>query len=217
MPIIDPQTFTFIGIVVALTVTPGATTMLITRNVIAHGHKAGFIVVLGGCLGVFFHATFSALGLSLILVQSATLFETIKLLGGFYLIFLGGKSVWRALRQNAIGLSSLNHRAHALENETEWKSFLEGFVTILLSPETSVFYLAILPQFISLGESILLKSFMLASIHAVIRLVWYSTLAVFLARIATMLKRPRVQQWLEITSGAVLVILGLKIAAASQR
>jgi threonine/homoserine/homoserine lactone efflux protein len=214
MPIIDPQTFTFIGIVVALSITPGATTMLITRNVIAHGYKAGFIVVFGGCIGVFFHATLSALGLSLILVQSARLFETIKLLGALYLIFLGGQSIRRGLRQKPNGPSSLNRRALALENKTGWKVFLEGFVTIILSPETSVFYLAILPQFISFGESILLKSFMLASIHAIVRLVWYSTLTVFLARITAMLKRPRMQQWLEITSGATLVFLGLKIAAA---
>jgi threonine/homoserine/homoserine lactone efflux protein len=188
--------------------------MLIARNVITHGHKAGFIVVLGGCIGVFFHATFSALGLSLILVQSAKLFEIMKLLGALYLIFLGGQSIWRALRQKPDVPSSLNHRTFALENKPGWKVFLEGFVTIILSPETSVFYLAILPQFISVGESVLLKSFMLASIHAIVRLVWYSTLTVFLARITAMLKRPRVQQWLAMTSGAILVFLGLKIAAA---
>lgn len=214
MPIIDPRIFTFIGIVVALSITPGATTMLITRNVITHGHKAGFIVVLGGCIGVFFHATFSALGLSLILVQSAKLFEIMKLLGALYLIFLGGQSIRHALRQKPNGPSSLNHRALAMETKTGWKVFLEGFVTIILSPETSVFYLAILPQFISVGESVLLKSFMLASIHAIVRLFWYSTLTVFLARITAMLKRPRVQRWLEITSGATLVFLGFKLAAA---
>ncbi len=212
MLVIDPRTFTFIGIVVALSITPGATTMLITRHVVAHGHKAGFIVVLGGCIGVFFHATLSALGLSIILVQSARLFETIKLLGALYLIFLGGQSIRRAFRQKPNGPSLLKHRAFALESKTRRKVFLEGFITIILSPETSVFYLAILPQFISFGESVLLKSFMLASIHAIVRLVWYSTLTLFLARITAMLKRPRMQQWLEITSGATLVFLGLKIA-----
>jgi threonine/homoserine/homoserine lactone efflux protein len=192
MPIIAPQTFTFIGVVVALTITPGATTMLITRSVVAHGHKAGFFVVLGGCVGVFVHATLSGLGLSLILVQSARLFEIIK---------------W----QKPNDFSSLDHRTPAIKSKTERRSFSEGFVTIILSPETSVFYLAILPQFINFGDSVLVKSLMLASIHAVVRLLWYSTLTVFLAKITALLKHPRVQQWLEITSGAVLVLLGLKI------
>ncbi len=212
MSIITPQVFAFFGVVVALTLTPGATTMLITRNVIAYGHKAGFFVVLGGCVGVFVHATLSGLGLSFILVQSAKLFEIIKWLGAVYLIFLGGQSIWRGLRQKPNGLSLLNHRTPAIGNKTERRSFSEGFVTIILSPETSVFYLAILPQFINLGESVLLKSLMLGSIHAIVRLVWYSILTVFLARITTMFKRPRVQQWLEITSGAALLFLGLKIA-----
>jgi threonine/homoserine/homoserine lactone efflux protein len=214
MTIIDAQTFTFIAVVVALTITPGSTTMLITRSVIVHGQKAGFIVLFGGCIGVFVHATLSGLGLSLILVQSAKLFDTIKLLGAIYIILLGGQSIWRAMWQTPKGLFSLNPRTLTLENKTEWKSFLEGFVTIILSPETSVFYLAILPQFINFGESVLLKSFMLASIHAIVRLVWYSTLTVFLGRIAAMLKRRRVQQWLELTSGVILIFLGLKIATA---
>jgi threonine/homoserine/homoserine lactone efflux protein len=214
MPTIDAQIFTFIAVVVALTITPGSTTMLITRSVIAHGQKAGFIVLFGGCIGVFVHATLSGLGLSLILVQSAKLFNTIKLLGAIYIIFLGGQSILRAIRQNPKGLSSSNPGTLTLENKTEWKSFVEGFVTIILSPETSVFYLAILPQFIKFGESVLLKSFMLASIHAIVRLVWYSTLTVFLGRIAAMLKRRRVQQWLELTSGIILIFLGLKIATA---
>ena len=211
MPIIAPQTFTFIGVVVALTIAPGATTMLITRSVIAHGHKAGFFVVLGGCVGVFVHATLSGLGLSLILVQSARLFEIIKWLGAIYLIFLGGQSIWRGLRKKPNDFSSLDHRTPAIKSKTERRSFSEGFVTIILSPETSVFYLAILPQFINFGESVLVKSLMLASIHAIVRLLWYSTLTVFLAKITALLKHPRVQQWLEITSGAVLVLLGLKI------
>jgi len=210
---ITPQILAFVGVVVALTITPGATTMLITRNVIAHGHKAGFFVVLGGCIGVFVHATLSGLGLSLILVQSAKLFEMIKWLGAIYLIFLGGQSIGRGLRQKPNDPSLLNHRAHAAEDKTEWRSFSEGFLTIILSPETSLFYLAILPQFINFGESVLLKSLMLASIHAIVRLIWYSILTVFLARITSMLKRPRVQQWLEMTSGAALVLLGLKIVA----
>ncbi len=185
--------------------------MLITRSVIAHGRKAGFFVVLGGCLGVFVHATLSGLGLSLILVQSAKLFEIIKWLGAVYLVFLGGQSIWRGLRQKPNDLPSLNHLAPAIKNKTEWRSFSEGLVTIILSPETSVFYLAILPQFINLGESVLLKSLMLASIHAIIRLLWYSILTVFLAKMTALLKRPRVKRWLELTSGAALVFLGLKI------
>ena len=55
----SPQMLTFIGIVTVLTITPGATTRLIVRSVIARGRDAGFLVILGGSMGVFVHAASS--------------------------------------------------------------------------------------------------------------------------------------------------------------
>src|SRR5713226_9745652 len=69
---IDPQVVTFAGIAALLTITPGADTMLVIRTVMARGQRAGFLATVGICSGLFFHATLSALGLSLILVRSAT-------------------------------------------------------------------------------------------------------------------------------------------------
>jgi threonine/homoserine/homoserine lactone efflux protein len=209
---IDPQLVAFIGVITILTVTPSATTMLITRSTIASGQGAGLLVVLGGSLGVFVHALVSALGLSLILVQSAQIFEVVKLFGAAYLIFLGVQSIWRAYHQKDRSLAS----KQSLENSKKAKqrSFLEGFLTIILSPETAVFYLAMLPQFISYGESVFLKSFWLGSIHAIIRVIWYSALTIFIGRTITILNRSRIRQWLEMSSGVALIFFGFKVATA---
>jgi threonine/homoserine/homoserine lactone efflux protein len=85
----DTQVLAFIGVAFVLTITPGADTMLVLRSVIARGQRAGLLAMLGICSGLFIHATLSALGLSLILVQSGTVFEVVKLLGAAYLIFFG--------------------------------------------------------------------------------------------------------------------------------
>src|SRR5579884_2485439 len=92
------QIFVFIGVATLLTITPGVDTMLVIRNVLARGRNAGFFTALGICSGLFFHATLSALGVSIILVRSATLFEIVKLLGACYLLFLGGRSLWQTWR-----------------------------------------------------------------------------------------------------------------------
>src|SRR5918911_3801618 len=102
---IDPQVLAFTGIAAILTVTPGADTMLVMRNVLSRGQRAGLLTTLGICSGLFFHATLSALGLSFILVRSAAVFEVVKLVGACYLIFLGGQSLWRALRHGRGKLS----------------------------------------------------------------------------------------------------------------
>lgn len=209
-----PQLLAFVGIVSALTITPGATTMLIARSVIERGRNAGFVVILGGSLGMFVHAALSGLGLSFILVQSATLFAVVKLLGAVYLVFLGGQSVWKALRQRSSNLASFHSQSAVIERKAGWNSFVEGLVTVILSPEAAVLYLAMVPQFIRPGESVLWKSFLLAGVHVIVRLFWYSILTVFLARITSVLRRPRAQQGLELSSGALLILFGVRVATA---
>ncbi len=86
---LDPQVVAFTVIAGLLTITPGADTMLVIRNVMARGRRAGFLTTVGACCGIFVHATLSALGLSLILLNSALAFEVVKMIGAAYLVWLG--------------------------------------------------------------------------------------------------------------------------------
>src|SRR5215470_16270681 len=92
---LNTQLLTFVGVATLLTITPGVDTMLVIRNVLMRGRGAGLFTAVGICSGLFCHATLSALGLSLILVRSATLYEMVKLLGACYLGFLGCRSLWQ--------------------------------------------------------------------------------------------------------------------------
>ena len=66
----DPQTFaTCLIAVTLLTLTPGVDTMLIIRNSARGGWLDGAVSSLGICSGLFVHATVSALGISIILLQ----------------------------------------------------------------------------------------------------------------------------------------------------
>src|SRR5215472_18180770 len=93
--LLNTQLLTFVGVAALLTITPGVDTMLVIRNVLLRGRGAGLLTAAGICSGLFCHATLSALGLSLILVRSATLYEMVKLLGACYLGFLGFRSLWQ--------------------------------------------------------------------------------------------------------------------------
>ncbi len=205
----------FVGIVAALSITPGATTMLITRSVIARGQHAGFRVILGGTVGVYVHATLSALGLSLILVQSEQAFQAVKLLGAAYLCYLGAQSIRRGWRapSSAVSVEPVPLAGGRWAGEG---SFTEGLVTLLLSPEASLFYLTILPQFIDPGEPVLVKSFYLATIHVGVRGLWYALFTLFLGRIVRILQQPRVRQGLEILSGVALIGLALRVITAAR-
>ena len=208
---IDPQVLAFTGIAAILTVTPAADTMLVMRNVLSRGQRAGLLTTLGICCGLFFHAALSALGLSFILLRSAAAFEAVKLAGACYLMFLGGQTLWRAWRHGAKTLSGdggipTKRRAGRL------RSFTEGLLTNVLNPKVAIFYLAFLPQFIGSGDPVLAKSVVLACIHAALGVVWLSLVTIFIERMRAFLTRPRVRRVVETMTGAVLIAFGARLA-----
>jgi RhtB (resistance to homoserine/threonine) family protein len=208
---IDNQILAFTGIAAILTLSPGADTMLVMRSVFTRGQQAGLLTSLGICSGLFFHATLSALGLSLILVRSATAFEIVKLVGACYLIYLGSQSLWHAFRNGASKLSTVEATATKQEKHW-WQSFLEGLLTNVLNPKVAIFYLAFLPQFISPSDSVLAKSLLLAGIHFILGIIWLSLVTMFLSRMRALLTHPHVQPAIEATAGAVLIAFGARLA-----
>jgi threonine/homoserine/homoserine lactone efflux protein len=206
---IDPTLLAFAGVAFGLTVAPGANTLLVIRSSLLGGQRAGIWTAFGGCIALFCHALLSGLGLSVILVSSAAAFEIVKSIGAGYLIYLGVKTVRRAWSQQPIDLTDV--QAKVLPNKNARQSFLDGLINSLFTPETAIFYLAAVPQFIQPGESVMLKSFLLMSIHFSVRLIWYSLLSLFVSRIRGMLTRKHVQKGIETVTGTLLIIFGVRL------
>jgi RhtB (resistance to homoserine/threonine) family protein len=204
-----PGLVTYTVVAALLTITPGADTMLVVRNVIARGRRDGFATTAGICSGLFVHATCSALGLSLILARSAAAFGIVKLAGAAYLAWLGVQSLRRAagVLSGPVVAGDPAPRASAPR-----RSLREGFFTNLLNPKVAVFYLAFLPQFVVPGDSVLLTFLLLAAIHAGLGVVWLGTLAALLEGARAWFTRPGVRRALEGISGAVLMGLGVRLA-----
>ena len=204
---IDPQILVFAGVAALLIVTPGADTMLVVRNVLARGARAGLLTTAGIAAGCFVHAILSALGVSLVLARSAMAFEAVKLAGAGYLIFLGLQSLWRA-RRPAEGEAPPGP-APARRGS---RSLVEGLLTNLLNPKVAIFYLAFLPQFIRTTDTVLVKSLLLAAIHVGMGVVWLSLVSVFLGTLRGFVERRRVRRTLERVTGVVLIALGVRLA-----
>lgn len=204
---IDPQILVFAGVAALLIVTPGADTMLVVRNVLARGSRAGLLTTAGIAAGCFVHAILSALGVSLVLARSAMAFEAVKLAGAGYLIFLGLQSLWRA-RRPAEGEAPPGP-APARRGS---RSLVEGLLTNLLNPKVAIFYLAFLPQFIRTTDTVLVKSLLLAAIHVGMGVVWLSLVSVFLGTLRGFVERRRVRRTLERVTGVVLIALGVRLA-----
>src|SRR5260221_14633766 len=134
---IDSRVLAFTGIAFILTITPGADTMLVLRSVLAYGRRAGLFSALGICNGLLIHAPLSALGLSLLLVRSATAFEIVKFAGACYLIFLGVQSLWRVLRHQAEPVAINAENGDIVQSRRAQHSYLDGLLTNLLNPKVA--------------------------------------------------------------------------------
>lgn len=82
----------YILMALMMSIIPGTDTVLIMKNTIAHGPKAGRFTILGMATGLTFWTFIAVLGLSVVISQSVFLFNTIKYVGAAYLLYLGIRS-----------------------------------------------------------------------------------------------------------------------------
>ena len=206
----DSQVVAFFLVAAVLTITPGADTMLVVRNVLRGGRRDGVVTTLGICSGLFVHAALSALGVSILLLHSATAFQTVKLVGAGYLAWLGIQSVLCAIRTpSAISAASPDRPQNQVSPR---RCFAEGFLSNVLNPKVAVFYLAFLPQFIGPSDPVIQKSLLLAGIHCLQGILWLVVVSIVVEQSRRYFLRSTVRRWLDGICGAVLVGLGARLA-----
>lgn len=203
------QFWTFFIAITLLTLFPGVDSLLVIRNASRGGWKDGLVTSTGICSGLFVHALVSAFGISALLLQSAVAFNALKLVGGGYLLWLGGCSLLRAVRgKKTIELEPSPTIARRFQLQ---RSFREGFVCNVFNPKTLLFYMAFLPQFIDPNRSPILQSLFMAAIHFVIAMIYQGGLTVLVCRVSGWFKSNPLGRLLEGLAGGVLVSFGLRI------
>jgi threonine/homoserine/homoserine lactone efflux protein len=90
--------------------------------------------------------------------------------------------------------------------------YLQGLLSNVLNPKVAVFYLTFLPQFMSPGDSVLLRSLAFAVAHSVMGIAWLSAFACVVSRIGAAFGGSGVRRWLERVTGGVLIALGVRLA-----
>ncbi|MDB5058197.1 MAG: LysE family translocator, partial [Chloroflexi bacterium] len=189
---------------------PGADTAVVTRATLAYGRKAALCTTVGINTGVMLWAAASAVGLAALLSASAVAFTVIKLIGAAYLVYLGILSLNQARRHDVA--RDGRPQPEAALGQSSWATYRQGIFTNLLNPKVGVFYTTFLPQFISPGENVILKSMLLAGIHNLMGFLWLTGYAYLVARAGDVLRRPAVRATLDKVTGVVLIAFGLRLA-----
>ncbi|MFE6708190.1 LysE family translocator [Bacillus thuringiensis] len=199
--IINYEVFLLTGIL--LNLIPGADTMYIVGRSISQGKKAGVYSVFGIITGSLVHTLLVAFGLSIILTKSVVLFNTIKVIGVIYLVYLGIKMI----------LDKTNVAFQASSNKLNIrKIYLQGLLTSLTNPKVSLFFIAFLPQFINTKASGPMPFIILGLTFTVTGLLWCLFIAYFSSYVTKKLRgNQKIGMILNKITGLIFIGMGIKL------
>ncbi|MFB8276761.1 LysE family translocator [Nocardia colli] len=206
----------FIGLCVLLALTPGPDSFLVLRFSLVDA-RPGIAAAIGSALGGILWAVVVAAGVAALLEQSATAYRTLKLIGGIYLVYLGIRALLDQRRQRRAARESGDPEdltAAARGTRTSVRSaFTAGVVSCMFNPKVGLFYLAVLPQFLT--EVTFANTLALGAVESSIAAVAMVLLALAASRAVALLRRPKLRDRLEQISAAILATLGLGTAASA--
>jgi threonine/homoserine/homoserine lactone efflux protein len=197
----------FLAFAVVLVLIPGADFAVVTKNTLVGGHRRGRWTALGVSNSNLVQGTAAAFGLSALILKVQPLFEAIKWAGVAYLAYLGAQAI-RSARSGEYAPLDGDDPARAAQNVAGWR---QGFLSNITNPKVLVFYLAVLPQFLTPGAG-LGWLLVLAWSHAVISLGYLLVLVTGLRSARRLLMRRKVRRALDTTTGVVLLGFGARLA-----
>jgi len=195
----------FASAALVLAAMPGPGQFYVAGRTLASGRGDGLASCMGTAVGGFVHVAAGAIGVSTLIMASATAFTLLKVAGGLYLLYLGFQT-WRAA-DAPLQLEAGTSRSDA------WRAMRQGVLVEATNPKTAAFFLALVPQFIDPTRGGIAAQFALLGLISIALNTGMAVLVVGLAstvrrRIAgqaTALRRLRQG------SGAILASLGVAL------
>lgn len=192
----------------AALVAPGPDTVMAVRNSVLHGRQAGIFTALGFAASVGIHILYTLAGLAAVISKSVLLFNAIKYGGAAYLLYMG----YKALRSKGFDHEPGSIASAKKTNEMSIKNaFISGFLTNLLNPKASLFFLAIFSQFVSL-ETTLGHQGILGLTCVTMTACWFSCVAVILTHQRVRQGFLKASKWIDRVCGGLFILLGVRLA-----
>ncbi|WP_280407475.1 LysE family translocator [Nocardia brasiliensis] len=202
-----PQFLLACSILAAL---PGPATALFLQRSVRDGRKAGLAAVAGNEIGVFGWSIAGGAGLSVLLVANHFMNTALHVVGALVLIWLGIQA-WRGARRDDEFGGAMTKLLPS--GRTPGSAFRASLLSIAANPKAAVFGLTILPQFLPSSGPVLPSVLALVLIQVVIDTAWCVGIVLAADRAGTWLRRTGIRQRVERILGAILVALGLGLAA----
>ncbi|RXJ86170.1 LysE family translocator [Arcobacter sp. CECT 8985] len=189
-----------------LCLVPGPDNIYVITQGMTKSKKAAVVTTLGLCTGLIIHTSAAAFGISVIFKTSQIAFDIVKYLGAAYLLYIAYQVF---IHRN----EPLDLTAHSSKKGLK-ALYLKGFIMNILNPKVSIFFLAFLPQFVSVENgNVPLQMIILGLIFMLLTVIVFSCIGVAANMLSSkLLQKPKIVTYMNIATSFVLVSLGIKLA-----
>lgn len=201
MDLINFSSFLIASFIIILM--PGTDNIFVLTESLSKGYRNGIALSVGLATGVLIHTLLAATGVSLIIKHSFFLFQMIKVVGALYMFY--------------IAISSLREKhIHTVNNENDNNDFdflkiaQKGFIMNVLNPKVALFFIAFIPQFVSISSIRPIYQMTLFGVIFMIQtLIIFSLIALISSKLARFLNRPRVWKYTKYSKALILFSIAL--------
>ncbi len=194
-----------IGIWFLVVTIPGPNFVAVTQCSMAESRIDGFFIALGVSTGAGIWATASLLGLGVVFIHLPWLYDTIRLAGGLYLMFIGLKIIRAAFY---FSLSSVTANQLPV---SKYAAFRRGLLTSFSNPKTAAFFGSLFVATIPPRAPVWIYVVTIALIVCV-SVIWYSMVAFFFSIEKVQSVYHRSKKFLDCITGSILLFLGARLA-----
>jgi threonine/homoserine/homoserine lactone efflux protein len=201
--------FTFALTCVIVEITPGPNMAWLAALSLARGWRIGLAAVAGVALGLSTYGIAAALGVAAVIENSTLLYETLRWGGAAYLLWLAWDA-WSTAEEIAPDSSSANHLRSS--------AFRRGLITNLLNPKAAVFYIAVLPEFITPQvKSIVAQTLTLSAVYVAIATAIHALIVISASRLRVLVDEPARMQPIRRTLAVALAGVAIWLAWSTAR
>ena len=201
----------YVSVIAILIFSPGPSALLCVSDGVKFGNKKTIPTILGGAFAALVLMSISAVGLGAILVASKTLFFVIKLIGAFYLIYLG----WVSWKEGSIKVETNLANENNLASYSFYSLFRKGFMVGISNPKDLLFFIALFPSFMNAASSQMDQYMVLACTWFVIDCTSMFMYAGIGSKISPWLSKTSTMNLVNRTVGSLFIGLGSALAIST--
>ena len=146
--------FIIVSIHLLAVMSPGPDFLIVLKQSLYNGRKAAVLTSLGIGLGIVVHVTYCIVGIGFLISTNNILYLSIKYLGVLYLFYLGINSLFGNENNHDIEKVNKSDKVYFFD-----KPFYLGFITNVLNPKATLFFLSLFTVIINQLTPISIKIF----------------------------------------------------------